>query len=100
MEPCWPLVRHYAQAKDAKGEDFYAVSEADVWPTGCPREAGVPFSYFGIYDGHGGAEVGEYCKECMLRNLISAMDDLVGDAGGDLLTVWTKHLPKVNPTIN
>jgi serine/threonine protein phosphatase PrpC len=95
MPLAWPIVRFFAQVKDAKGEDFHSVSEADVWPKACPREVGVPFSYFGIYDGHGGPEAGEYCKKCMLVNITNAMDELVGDDGGDLLTNWTKHLPKV-----
>ena len=95
MTTRWPIVRHFAQLKDAKGEDFYSVGQDEVWPTDFPPEAGVPFSFFAIFDGHGGDQVGAHLKEHMLKNVITIMDELARDAA-DFFVAWTTHLPKVS----
>jgi hypothetical protein len=36
-----------------------------------PMQTGSPFHFFGVYDGHGGAEASQYCKDHMIEAFAS-----------------------------
>jgi serine/threonine protein phosphatase PrpC len=88
--PCYDVC-FFAQKKDKKGEDFFAQNEDCSW-------AGVSFSFFAIFDGHGGAQVGDYCKREMLNEILAAMDQLAGDSVSNgtstALAAWCENLPR------
>lgn len=42
----------------------------------------LPAHFFGVYDGHGGAQVAKYCRERVHRALIEELQS-VGECGGD-----------------
>ncbi|KAG6530747.1 protein phosphatase 2C 50-like isoform X2 [Zingiber officinale] len=55
-----------------------------------PSSIRLPCNFFGVYDGHGGAQVANYCRERLHHVLIELLTDLVSDNGGKGCSDWRK----------
>ena len=42
--------------------------------TAAPMQEGSAYHFFGVYDGHGGAEASQYCKERMVQTFVAQSD--------------------------
>ena len=60
-----------------QAEDRFLLEPACEWhPAACeggPAAAAVPFSLFGVFDGHGGKAAAEACVARMLPELLAAL---------------------------
>ncbi|CAL9174474.1 unnamed protein product [Musa hybrid cultivar] len=55
----------------------------------------LPLHFFGVYDGHGGAQVANYCREHLHLVLIDQLRSLVKDSGGTSCSNWKRKWEKV-----
>ncbi|URD74746.1 phosphatase 2C [Musa troglodytarum] len=51
----------------------------------------LPLHFFGVYDGHGGAQVANYCREHLHLVLIEQLRSFVKDSGGTSCSNWRKR---------
>jgi serine/threonine protein phosphatase PrpC len=91
-----PGLRCHVQSKKTKGEDFYDCRVKLQWPPN--SDNGVYFSYFGVFDGHGGTEAGAYCKAALLSHVLREFDKVAADKPistrtGSLQQLWVQYLP-------
>ncbi|KAJ8467086.1 hypothetical protein OPV22_029638 [Ensete ventricosum] len=54
----------------------------------------IPLHFFGVYDGHGGAQVANYCRERLHLVLVQQLENLAKDLGGTSHSDWKKHWEK------
>ncbi|KAG6524691.1 protein phosphatase 2C 50-like [Zingiber officinale] len=55
-----------------------------------PDTIRVSLNFFGVYDGHGGAQVANYCRERLHHVLTELLTDLVNNIGGKSCSDWKK----------
>ncbi|KAJ8493016.1 hypothetical protein OPV22_014737 [Ensete ventricosum] len=60
-----------------------------------PDAIRLPLHFFGVYDGHGGAQVANYCREHLHLVLIEQLRSLVKDLGGSSCSKWKRKWEKV-----
>ncbi|RWW87600.1 hypothetical protein BHE74_00003558 [Ensete ventricosum] len=60
-----------------------------------PDAIRLPLHFFGVYDGHGGAQVADYCREHLHLVLIEQLRSLVKDLGGSSCSKWKRKWEKV-----
>ncbi|URE40979.1 phosphatase 2C [Musa troglodytarum] len=51
----------------------------------------IPLHFFGVYDGHGGAQVANYCRERLHLVLMEQLENLAKHLGGTSRSDWKKH---------
>lgn len=54
----------------------------------------TPLHFFGVYDGHGGAQVANYCRERLHLVLMEQLENLAKHLGGTSRSDWKKHWEK------
>src|SRR4051812_7354639 len=73
----WPVVSHATNHVARKGEDFHSFHEL-TWRRhqDDSSDRGVNFLAFGVYDGHGGTESGEYVKNNLVPEFVRRLSEL------------------------
>eukprot|EP00854_Cymbomonas_tetramitiformis_P008583 gene8583-10189_t len=102
-----PTISHNTVKSVTKGEDKYTVDVDNFWaPPGFdPEESCVHFTFFSLYDGHGGRGAAEECarsflSECLIPELTEAarMDPPASGDSRDIDLWWRQHVPQVLQT--
>jgi len=69
-------LRHSSGKSVKKGEDAFAVNEDGVWRH---EDWEVPYSYFAVFDGHGGKQAAQMCRTTLERQMVEALSSLADE---------------------